>query len=311
MIDNGRHGAALAPPSFIELTVAVGLPALAAVLLHRLGAHPRLQVPWSDLDLWLQTAPPDDVAAALLRVVGLAAAYWVTGTTALYLLARLTRVPAAIHAVEWATLPTVRRAADRAVAVALVGSTLGGHAGAALAAEVDELPGVPPPPIVQLDDAPEGAREEGEPVSVPTPAGDGLPGARPDTPADDATRSSASPRSLPSDGIEVDAPDLDGAEVDDRALEERAADHVDQRRGDTSSAQPNRYEVVAGDNLWRIAEDTLATAWGRKPSAAEISLYWWELIDENLDRLRSGDPDLIYPGEMLHLPARPKEAGRD
>lgn len=299
--------------SFIELTAAVGLPAMAAVLLHRLGAHPRLQVPWSDLELWLQTAPPDDVAAALLRVVGLAAAYWVTGTTALYLLARLTRVPAAIHAVEWATLPTVRRAADRAVAVALVGSTLSGHAGAALAAEADELPGVPPPPVVQLDDAvdaAEGAREDREPVSVPAPT-DGLPGVGPDAPADDAPRSPAPPRSLPSDGIEVDASDLDGAEVDDRAREERAADQADQRPGDTSSAQPNRYEVVAGDNLWRIAEDTLATAWARKPSAAEISLYWWELIDENLDRLRSGDPDLIYPGEMLHLPATPEEAGRD
>lgn len=159
--------------SAVELAAVVSLPAAAAVALHRLGAHPRLQIDWSDLEVWLQVAPADDVAAALLRLVGLAAAYWIMATTALYVLARLTRVPAAIRAVEWATLPVARRAADRAVALALVGSSLGGHAGTALAAEVGQLPGAPPPPVAQLDadDADDGTPD----LYEPTPAGDGQP----------------------------------------------------------------------------------------------------------------------------------------
>ncbi len=41
----------------------------------------------------------------------------------------------------------------------------------------------------------------------------------------------------------------------------------------------------------------------RLPANSEISPYWRLVIDENLDNLRSGDPDLIYPGEVIELPA--------
>lgn len=65
------------------------------------------------------------------------------------------------------------------------------------------------------------------------------------------------------------------------------------------------HRVRLGENLWRIAEKRLATA-TRRPvgalRAAEVHRHWLRLIETNRERLRSGDPDLIYPDEELVLP---------
>jgi hypothetical protein len=60
---------------------------------------------------------------------------------------------------------------------------------------------------------------------------------------------------------------------------------------------------VPGDNLWRIATTRLATQLGRAPSDAEIVPYWQRVIATNRATLRSGDPNLIHPGELIALPA--------
>jgi hypothetical protein len=42
-----------------------------------------------------------------------------------------------------------------------------------------------------------------------------------------------------------------------------------------------------------------------RPSALtnrEIAVYWLKVCSVNRDSLRSGDPDLIYPGEIVKLP---------
>src|SRR4029453_18822227 len=88
---------------------------------------------------WLASSPVQEVLGALLRTVGLVMAYWLLASTVLYLLASLTRLPAAVRAVSWATLPLARRVADHAVAVTLATSMVGGStlgvAGPALAAD--------------------------------------------------------------------------------------------------------------------------------------------------------------------------------
>jgi nucleoid-associated protein YgaU len=65
------------------------------------------------------------------------------------------------------------------------------------------------------------------------------------------------------------------------------------------------HRVVPGDNLWTIARDHLAKV-RRRPatqlSDREIAAYWLKVIAANQGRLRSGDPDLIYPGEETVLP---------
>ena len=117
----------------------LGLELGAVLGLHWLGRFPGLRVGWDDPVPWLLSSPVQEVLGALLRTVGLVMAYWLLASTVLYLLASLTRLPAAVRAVSWATLPLARRVADHAVAVTLATSMVGGStlgvAGPALAAD--------------------------------------------------------------------------------------------------------------------------------------------------------------------------------
>lgn len=65
------------------------------------------------------------------------------------------------------------------------------------------------------------------------------------------------------------------------------------------TALPGETVVVvrAGDNLWVIAQRALGSA-----TNAEIAPYWRRVIAANTAKLRSHDPDLIFPGERVVLP---------
>jgi hypothetical protein len=78
---------------------------------------------------------------------------------------------------------------------------------------------------------------------------------------------------------------------------------------DTSGASvptpPESHTVVAGEHVWGIAAEQLATRTGRPVSdvgAAEIAPYWVRVCMLNAPHLRSGDPNLVYPGEVIELP---------
>lgn len=60
--------------------------------------------------------------------------------------------------------------------------------------------------------------------------------------------------------------------------------------------------VESGDHLWRISQTHLDTQLGRRATVEEVDPYWRRLIEVNRDHLRSGDPDLIYAGEVIRLP---------
>jgi len=63
--------------------------------------------------------------------------------------------------------------------------------------------------------------------------------------------------------------------------------------------------VVRGDNLWAIARAHLSEArsgGSGEPTNREVADYWMRVVDANRHGLRSGDPDLIYPGEEITLP---------
>jgi hypothetical protein len=120
---------------FLALVALLTAEVAAVVAGHRLGTLPWLRIPVDDLAAWLAYAPPEDAVLAVLRLVALAGGYWLLGTTALYVLARLSRAPAALRAVRWATLPAVRRLADRAVVVTLALTTVAGPRAALAAAE--------------------------------------------------------------------------------------------------------------------------------------------------------------------------------
>lgn len=265
-----------------RLAAVVGVSAAGVVVLHRVGARPYFRVEWSDLGGWLEVTPPEDALVAALRLAGLVVAWWVLVTSLLYVAARAARLPAAVRAVQWAVLPPVRRLADRAVAGTLVGSSVLGAPAQALAAEHD--PPLPPPVVVQADEDAEG---DAESWYVPTPAGpgggDAQPGGHVGT---DGWRSNA-------EALVVGRGDRPHAETQERARD--AAAHT----------------VVAGDHLWGIAEARLRAAWEREPTEAETAAYWREVIAANRARLVSGDPDLVFPGEVIELPEVPPPPERE
>jgi hypothetical protein len=69
---------------------------------------------------------------------------------------------------------------------------------------------------------------------------------------------------------------------------------------------PATWEIQSGQHLWSIAEDVLATAWQRPVSEAEVTGYWAQLVAANRDGLVDpGNPDLVYPGQVIDLPTPP------
>jgi uncharacterized membrane protein YgcG len=162
----------------LEVTAVLGL--------HWLGRFAGLQVRWDEPVPWLLDSPIQDVLGSLLRMVALVMAYWLLASTVAYLLASLTRLPGAVRAVGWATLPLVRRVADHAVAVTLatsmVGGTTLGVAGPALAADSRSL-GPPAPKPVAAAGATGSGAQDGPTTTDPQPTRTSGPVYTPD-PAD-------------------------------------------------------------------------------------------------------------------------------
>lgn len=82
----------------------------------------------------------------------------------------------------------------------------------------------------------------------------------------------------------------------------------------TQPPAPARHVVVPGDHLWSIAEQRLAVTSITEPDTVDVARFWRTLVDHNRGRLRSRDPDLIYPGEVVAVPPPdtvppPHEAG--
>lgn len=72
-----------------------------------------------------------------------------------------------------------------------------------------------------------------------------------------------------------------------------------------AAAAPPAHTVVTGDSLWEIAAAQVAQASGRDRAAlgpVDIVGYWVRVCGANRERLRSGDLDLIFEGEVVELP---------
>lgn len=72
-----------------------------------------------------------------------------------------------------------------------------------------------------------------------------------------------------------------------------------------SSAPERRVRVAPGDHLWGIARTEVARRRGIAPqdtATGEVAAYWRRVVQVNEARLRSGDADLLFPGEDVILP---------
>lgn len=65
-----------------------------------------------------------------------------------------------------------------------------------------------------------------------------------------------------------------------------------------ASSGEGRHVVQSGETLWGIGRDLLNST-ASNASVAEFVSELWEL---NAASIRSGDPDLIVPGQVLVLP---------
>jgi len=77
--------------------------------------------------------------------------------------------------------------------------------------------------------------------------------------------------------------------------------HPQARR--VAAAPAHAHVVRTGDNLWSIARaEIVRTTGDARPSDAVIAEYWQRVIALNRATLRSGNPSLIFPGEIVALP---------
>lgn len=272
----------------------------AVVGLHLLGGLPWFALPAGEVGAWLTTSAPEDVIAALLRVAALGGAYWLVVSTVLYALARASRLPAAVGGAAWVTLPIVRRVADRAIAVTMATSLVGGSAPAALAgvdgAAPAELPGAPL--MEEVGRGPESAVPFGQPPP-PSLTPRSLPNPGWAEPAPAPAPGSGAPEGL------ADVPDAGASQGEPPGH----ADVADARAGEPGEASGGAHVVAPGEHLWAIAAADLAEGSSREASQLdpeEIAPHWREVVEGNRGQLRSGDPHVIFPGERIELPPEDK-----
>ncbi len=71
---------------------------------------------------------------------------------------------------------------------------------------------------------------------------------------------------------------------------------------ETAASPKQNWVVRSGEHFWSIATSHVGDTLGHPPTAPQVVEYWKSLVDANLEVIRSGNPDLIHPGEVLELP---------
>jgi hypothetical protein len=270
-------GVAEGPKARRVLVLLVAAEVVAILALHRLGGVDGFAIPRHDLVTWMQQTPSEEVLLAGVRLAALVTAWWLLGTTLLYIGARVARLPRTAAALGWATLPAVRRWADRAAAVSIVAATT---LGAARPAAADPPPATGPavaPVVVAADHRDRSTLPELPPASVRTGRG-----VEP-LPAPSAPPIEPAPAPWPVAPVVPPAP---------------AAPPPASQSGAT-------YTVTTGEHLWSIAAARVAASSSLAAddlSPADIAPYWLRVVETNRAGLRSGNPNLVYPGETIELP---------
>ena len=257
--------------SHTELLVFVGITAAFVVGLHKLGGVDALAIDWSNPVDWVDGSATEYVVGAALRSIGLVIGYWLLATTSLY---AMTGVRGRERRPHWAallTLPGVRKMVDRTLATAVAVSI----AAAPLSPALATTEAIAPPTVVfdGSDGIPVPHVTSTAPTAGPVTGGNERPASRPAV------------RFVPPHPSPI---------ADPGALPIVTTSAI---------AEPARWHTVSrGDNLWSIASGHLETVLGVEPPQDVVTEYWQLLVETNRDTLRSGDPNLIFPGELVDLP---------
>jgi hypothetical protein len=251
-----------------RLVGLIGAEAALVVGLHALSRLDAFSVDWSEWVGRLSDTAFEDVFGSVVLLVALGLAYWLLLSTVAYLAASFLGRPAVVGAVRRLTLPLVRRLVGRVAALSLAASVVSAPLTPAMAnlagsGSVAEV-------IVEVD----GRRHL--PPSGVEDAGD----------VEDE----------PSDVIVP--PHLRSAPIPDAPVESETL-----HPATLDGSIEHRVTARRGDHLWRLSERHLQQVLGRpSPGEHAIARYWVRVVEANRGTIRSGDPNLIYPGEFVTLP---------
>ena len=259
------------------MALPIGIAVASILLLHRIRTEEWLPPPREILD-----APPEQALYGVVWMLALTVTAWIALTTLVSVVAYSTRTAMAIRAVEWVALPPVRRLGKRWAGLLLAAGsmTMAGPAGATIVAPIPLVVGSHQPAAATPDTAVV-SPDSTEKVSVPAAVPLGAAGIRTEW----AFRYDRAATSIPPFlRAESSDPFTDGP-----------ADSI---------VYPDTivYTVRPGDSLWSIAAAHIAQEGEGPPSPTQIVPLWQQVIALNQERLRSTDPDLIFPGEEILLP---------
>ncbi len=235
--------------------------------LRRIGT--RLPLSGTDPLGWIRVAPAEDVIVVAAWLTALAVAAWLALTTVAYLGTRLAGLSRAGTVVHRLTAPVIRRLVEGAVVLSLATSVAAAPSIPAVATEL------PPPLVLQLAD--DAAPDTASPADLVVPEA--------------APTLTVLPPGMTAAGF---APVAGNAPAPDPAPESLPPS--------PEPAAEERHTVAPGDNLWTIARNHLRGRGAEADAASDVARYWREVISANRATLRSGDPNLIYPGEIVTLP---------
>jgi len=281
----------------------VPLAAGEAVLAHAGGALPPLSLDGERMARTFDEADPLAVAVSALRLVALGGGGALLAITAVGVAARAIGTARLVTQLNRCTPPSLRRLLDGALGAGLAAgigfSVL--PAGAAptpsQAAAVSRTFSGAVAAIPRLDSPP------GDPAPLPAgshPTLRRLSDAHSPPPGADAPPSTLlrlSDASAPGGGRQADA------EAPAPPPSPSATSGVAPLTPPSQTEARREVVVRPGDSFWRLAERHEAQRLGRRPSESEVASCWKELIKLNRHRLVVPDnPDLIFPGQVLHMP---------
>jgi hypothetical protein len=290
------------------LVVAIGL--LLALGGGRLAA-PDLTAPgsWST---WAAGRDPLEVTMVVVRLLGLALAWYLVGVTSISVLARLLRAARLVRIADALAVGPVRTIAQQAVGISLAAGVL------VAAVPPTAWSDVPPPATETL--APSTATETIAPLPPTGPPSPTLvQGAAPATPiAEEAPAApvpapTVAPSAEPTAPRTPQVPDTAGATTPSPPEQEPPSDPAS-GAAETGTAATTTDDdrvpsagrtvtVAPGDHFWALASDDLAAHLGRAPSDDEVVVHWEAVVEANRDRLVvTGNADLLLPGQRIVLP---------
>ncbi len=249
----------------IATLAVVAVPAVTIRLLHGLADRRWFRIDYTDLGGWLERTNLPDALTAIARLAALGLAYYVLISTVLYLIAMASGSRSLLRLTRPLAIPIVRSLADRLIAGSIAIGTL-----------ATPLLGSTPPPDLRPD----------VPVSADIAAGHLPPSRLVDAVESERLGEMTAPDVVSFTGRPTTVSPVEGAEVTEP----------------TPVVGVTEVTVRPGDHLWGLSEGRLSQAIGRAPLDHEVAPYWREVVEANRERIRSGNPDLIQPGEVVTLP---------